>query len=100
MDKCPENGEKGRIFRAGIEIPKGQTANTHNDIEVLFDDPREPIDLEFDLNSCMLYWTDRGESPLGNTVSRVRIAEGEQKKSHDSRDTVNSLNGGNRNSTW
>ena len=44
--KGPENAEKGRIFRAGMEIPKGQTAVTRNDIEVLFDDLPEPIDLE------------------------------------------------------
>jgi hypothetical protein len=57
--KGPENAEKGRIFRAGIEIPKGQTAVTRNDIEVLFDDLPEPIDLELDLNSRVLYWTVR-----------------------------------------
>ena len=47
--KGPENAQKGRIFRAGIEIPKGQTAVTRNDIEVLFNDLPEPIDLELDL---------------------------------------------------
>ena len=78
--KGPENGGRGRIFRAGIEIPKGQTATTRNDIEVLFDDLPEPIDLELDLNSRILYWTDRGDPPRGNTVNRARIAEGEQKK--------------------
>ena len=46
--KGPENAEKGRIFRAGMEIPKGQTAVTRNDIEVLFNDLPEPIDLGCD----------------------------------------------------
>jgi hypothetical protein len=78
--KGPENAQKGRIFRAGIEIPKGQTAVTRNDIEVLFNDLPEPIDLELDLNSRVLYWTDRGDPPRGNTVNRARIEEGEQKK--------------------
>ena len=78
--KGPENGGKGRIFRAGIEIPKGQTATTRNDIEVLFDDLPEPIDLELDLNSGTVLWTDRGDPPRGNTVNRARIEEGEQKK--------------------
>ena len=78
--KGPENAGKGRIFRAGIEIPKGQTATTRNDIEVLFDDLPEPIDLELDLNGRILYWTDRGDPPRGNTVNRARIEEGEQKK--------------------
>ena len=78
--KGPENGGRGRILRAGIEKPKRQTATTRNDIEVLFDDLPEPIDLESDLNSRMLIWTDRGDPPRGNTVNRARIAEGEQKK--------------------
>jgi hypothetical protein len=64
-----------------MEIPKGQTAVTRNDIEVLFDDLPEPIDLELDLNSRVLYWTDRGNPPRGNTVNRARIDEVEQKKS-------------------
>jgi hypothetical protein len=37
---------------------------------VLFDGLSEPIDLELDLNSRVLYWTDRGDPPRGNTVNR------------------------------
>jgi DNA-binding beta-propeller fold protein YncE len=77
--KGPENAGKGRIFRAGIEVPKGQSAVNRNDIEVLFDDLPEPIDLDLDLSSRVLYWTDRGDPPRGNTVNRAQI-EGEQKK--------------------
>jgi hypothetical protein len=29
----------------------------------------EPIDLELDLKNRMLYWTDRGDPPSGNTVN-------------------------------
>jgi hypothetical protein len=50
-----------------------------NDIEVLFDDLPERIDLELDMNNRVLYWTDRGDPPRGNTVNCARI-EGEQKK--------------------
>jgi hypothetical protein len=32
--KGPDDANQGRIFRAGIEIPKGQTAATRTDIEV------------------------------------------------------------------
>ena len=64
-------GGQGRIFRASIEIPKGQSAAKRTDIEVLFDGLPEPIDLELDLNSRMLYWTDRGDPPRGNTVNRA-----------------------------
>jgi hypothetical protein len=45
--------------------------NQTSDIELLFDGLAEPIDLEFDCNSRMLYWTDRGDPSLGNTVNRV-----------------------------
>jgi hypothetical protein len=31
----------------------------------------EPIDLELDLEHRMLYWTDRGDPPRGNTVNRA-----------------------------
>jgi sugar lactone lactonase YvrE len=69
--KGPENAGQGRIFRASTEIPKGQSAAKRTDIEVLFDGLPEPIDLDLDLKNRMLYWTDRGDPPLGNTVNRA-----------------------------
>jgi hypothetical protein len=33
----------------------------------------EPIDLELDLKNRVLYWTDRGDPPRGNTVNRAPI---------------------------
>ena len=42
-----------------------------SDIEVLYDGLPEPIDLELDLENRMLYWTDRGDPPRGNTVNRA-----------------------------
>jgi hypothetical protein len=71
--KGPDNGEKGRIFRAGIEVPKGETAAARSDIEVFFDHLPEPIDLELDLRNRVLYWTDRGDPPRGNTVNRAPV---------------------------
>src|SRR3954471_12492090 len=71
--KGPDNGDRGRIFRAGIEIPKGETAANRSDIEVFLDHLPEPIDLELDLKNRVLYWTDRGDPPRGNTVSRAAI---------------------------
>ena len=71
--KGPDNGNKGRIFRANVEIPKGENAANRSDIEVLFDHLPEPIDLELDLENRVLYWTDRGDPPRGNTVSRASI---------------------------
>jgi DNA-binding beta-propeller fold protein YncE len=71
--KGPDNGNKGRIFRANVEIPKGENAANRSDIEVLFDHLPEPIDLELDLENRVLYWTDRGDPPRGNSVSRASI---------------------------
>jgi hypothetical protein len=71
--KGPDNGEQGRIFRANIEIPRGETPVNRSDIEVLFDRLPEPIDLELDLTTRLLYWTDRGDPPRGNTVNRAPI---------------------------
>jgi hypothetical protein len=71
--KGGDNAGVGRILRAGIEIPKGDIAATRSDVEVLFDSLPEPIDLEIDLERRMLYWTDRGNPPRGNTVNRAPI---------------------------
>jgi hypothetical protein len=71
--KGPDNGDRGRIFRAGIEIPKGETAVSRTDIEVFLDHLPEPIDLELDHKNRVLYWTDRGDPPRGNTVNRAAM---------------------------
>jgi len=71
--KGPDNGDRGRISRAGIEIPQGETAADRSDIEVFLDHLPEPIDLELDLKNRVLYWTDRGDPPRGNTVNRAPI---------------------------
>jgi DNA-binding beta-propeller fold protein YncE len=69
--KGPDNAGQGRLFRAGVELPAGQTASNRADIEVLYDGLPEPIDLELDLNNRVIYWTDRGDPPRGNTVNRA-----------------------------
>jgi DNA-binding beta-propeller fold protein YncE len=69
--KGPDNAGKGRICRAGIDVPTGQTASNRADIEVLYDGLPEPIDLDLDLSNRVVYWTDRGDPPRGNTVSRA-----------------------------
>jgi hypothetical protein len=74
--KGPSKGGKGRIFRANLDIPPGQTAADRTDIELLFDHLPEPIDLEIDRARHMLYWTDRGDPPKGNSVSRFPIDGG------------------------
>src|SRR5262245_58867870 len=71
--KGPDDAGRGRIFRANVDMPAGQTAATRNDVTVLFDDLPEPIDLELDVRHRVLYWTDRGDPPRGNTVNRSPI---------------------------
>jgi hypothetical protein len=71
--KGPDNGGQGRVLRADIDTPGGASPTNRPDIEVLFDELPEPIDLELDLANRVLYWTDRGDPPRGNTVSRAAI---------------------------
>jgi hypothetical protein len=71
--KGGDNAGEGRILRANIDIPKGQTPMDRKDIEMLYDKLPEPIDLDLDLGSRMLYWTDRGDPPRGNTVNRAPL---------------------------
>jgi hypothetical protein len=79
--KGSDNAGQGRIFRAGIDIPKGQTPSTRKDIELLYDALPEPIDLDLDLTNRTMYWTDRGDPPRGNTVNRapMDVAPGARK---------------------
>ena len=71
--KGPTKGGLGRLCRANIDVPKGESPANRSDIEVLFDQLPEPIDLELDLENRCLYWTDRGDPPRGNTVNRAPI---------------------------
>jgi hypothetical protein len=71
--KGPDDAGQGRIFRANAEIPKGQSAANRTDVETLFDGLPEPIDLELDVRNLMMYWTDRGDPPRGNTVNRSSV---------------------------
>ena len=67
----PEKGGLGRLCRANINIPNGESPANRSDIEVMFDRLPTPIDLELDLENRILYWTDRGDPPRGNTVNRA-----------------------------
>jgi len=69
--KGGDDAGQGRIFRTNIQIPNGQTPSTRRDIELLYDNLPEPIDLDLDPPNRMMYWTDRGDPPRGNTVNRA-----------------------------
>jgi sugar lactone lactonase YvrE len=65
--KGRDNAGQGSILRAGMDIPAGEHPMNRSDIEVLFANLPEPIDLQLDLDKRFIYWTDRGD----NTVSRA-----------------------------
>jgi len=69
--KGAEKAGQGRIFRANLEVPVGQTPANRQDIELLYNNLPEPIDLDLDLGNRIMYWTDRGDPPRGNTVNRA-----------------------------
>jgi hypothetical protein len=71
--KGPSDGGVGRIFRANVQMARREDPENRSDIELLFDQLPEPIDLELDLVNRLLYWTDRGDAPRGNTVNRAPI---------------------------
>jgi len=76
--KGPSDSGLGRILRAGIDVPAGESAAHRSDIEVVFKDLPEPIDLEIDPTTRTLYWTDRGDPPLGNTVNRAPLNDSDR----------------------
>lgn len=71
--KGPADAGLGRIFRAGLELPEGATAADRDDVELLWHDLPEPIDLELSADASTLYWTDRGAGPTGNTLNRAAV---------------------------
>ncbi|MBB2199576.1 MAG: hypothetical protein ABF479_02025 [Gluconacetobacter sp.] len=74
--KGPPKGGRGRIFRADLDIPEGETPWNRSDILLLLEHLPEPIDLEIDHRNNFLYWTDRGAEPDGNSLNRARLTDG------------------------
>jgi sugar lactone lactonase YvrE len=71
--KGSDNAGQGSICRANIEPPAGRSPANRQDIELLYDNLPEPIDLDIDPTTRTLYWTDRGDPPRGNTVNRAPL---------------------------
>lgn len=71
--KGGDNAGQGRILRVPIQMAPGETASDRLHVEVLYDHLPEPIDLEIDHGRRILYWTDRGDPPRGNTVCRAPL---------------------------
>jgi hypothetical protein len=66
--KGPANGNDGRIFRTSLNEPVDQ-----REIQVLWSELPEPIDLELDPETNTIYWTDRGDPPRGNTLNKAGV---------------------------
>ncbi|MGH6825241.1 3-hydroxyacyl-CoA dehydrogenase [Methyloceanibacter sp.] len=71
--KGSSDANEGRIFRANLELPKGESPAHRTDIEELFRDLPEPIDLDLDLANRTIYWSDRGDTKGGNSISRASM---------------------------
>lgn len=54
-------------------MPRGENAATRTDVELIFQNLPEPIDLEIS-DDEVLYWTDRGEYPFGNSINRGKVS--------------------------
>lgn len=73
--KGPPDGGLGRIFRMGLDMPAGATAEDRPDVELLIDHLPEPIDLEIDHAAGRLFWTDRGNPDVqGNSVNCATLS--------------------------
>ena len=71
--KGAPNAGEGSIFRAPLDLPLGTSAQHRDDIELLFKDLPEPIDLHLLGGGSTLVWTDRGDEPDGNTLNRATV---------------------------
>ncbi len=65
--KGGDNAGRGMIRRCDMAMPAGERAHTRTDIRNLFTRLPEPIDLDLDLGTRTIYWTDRGDE----TISRA-----------------------------
>ena len=71
--KGPDNANKGRIFRANLEIPKGESPARRTDIEELFSGLPGADRSRSRSRKRMIYWSDRGNSPRGNSINRASM---------------------------
>jgi hypothetical protein len=70
--KGAPNAGEGRIFRAPLDLRPDTSAQHRDDIELLWKDLPEPIDLHL-LGGATLVWTDRGDQPEGNSLNRAIV---------------------------
>ena len=93
--KGPDDAGQGTHLSREHRNPEGRSAAKRSDIEVLFDNLPEPIDIELDLANRLIYWTDRGDPPRGNTVNCAPM-DADFSKHPDAADSVHPFDGRNR----
>ncbi|MFF8726312.1 hypothetical protein ACF073_07440 [Streptomyces sp. NPDC015171] len=64
------------MFRAGLDLPSGESPERRTDVELPWSGLPEPIDLHLD--GDWFCWTDRGAPPDGNTLNRAAIRQRER----------------------
>jgi hypothetical protein len=73
--KGPSHSE-GRVFRARLDPPAGESPTNRSDVETVLAGLPEPVYLQWDGRNDFLYWTDRAKPPLGNTLNRAKYLDG------------------------
>ena len=73
--KGAPNAGEGRIFRAPLDLPAGTSPQYRDDIELLWKDLPEPIDLHLLDGGATLLWTDRGDARGEHAEPRDRAAD-------------------------
>lgn len=73
--KGTPKGNQGRLFRVPLRAAENNALTHRKDIELLLDKLPEPIDLLLDEEEHILYWTDRGGEPNGNSLNKADITD-------------------------
>ena len=64
--KGGDNAGQGLIRRVNLQTPAGSSPTNRRDMITLFSRMPEPIDLDLDLATRTMYWTDRGDNTLSS----------------------------------
>lgn len=64
--KGGDNAGQGLIRRVNMQMPAGASPANRADMRTLFSRMPEPIDIDLDLATRTMYWTDRGDNTLSS----------------------------------
>ena len=69
--KVPTTPARAAFSAPASKFPQDRLRPIERISKFFIDGLPEPIDLDLDLNNRVMYWTDRGDPPRGNTVNRA-----------------------------